>query len=120
MRTYRITTAPNSRPSFRLLVLAIVLLAVMILVGVVAAVPSTAAASNLPTQQRARVCAAASTAPATYTVAAGDSWFAIALAAAVTTESLLAANDASPSSALHPGDVLCLPGGATTPPARAG
>ena len=112
MRTYRTTTAPNSRPPYRLLAFAVVLL-----VGV-ATVPSAASASTFPTQQRARVCAAASTAPATYTVVAGDSWFSIALAAAITTGSLLASNDATASSGLHPGDVLCLPGGATTPPPR--
>ncbi len=109
MRIHRITSAPNSRPSFRLLALAVVLL-----VGV-ATNPSAASASNLPAQQGAHVCAAASTASATYTVAAGDSWFAIAQAAAVTTQSLLAANEATLSSGLHPGDVLCLPSGATTP-----
>ena len=109
MRIHRITSAPNSRPSFRLPALAVVLL-----VGV-ATNPSAASASNLPAQQGAHVCAAASTASATYTVAAGDSWFAIAQAAAVTTQSLLAANEATLSSGLHPGDVLCLPSGATTP-----
>src|SRR5918993_2671126 len=108
MRTHHITTVPNSRPSRRLLALT-----VAFFVGVTTA-PSGASASNLPAQLRARVCAAASTA-ATYTVTAGDSWFAIARAAEVTTEALLAANEASLSSGLHPGDVLCLPNGATPP-----
>jgi len=64
---------------------------------------------------RACAQASASPAPATYTVAAGDAWFTVATAAGVTTKALLAANDASESTVLHPGDVLCLPAGASGP-----
>lgn len=47
-----------------------------------------------------------------YEVRAGDGWFAIAGRADVGLRSLLDANDASADDALHPGDRLCLPGGA--------
>ena len=50
-----------------------------------------------------------------YTVAAGDSWFAIASRSGTTGTALLAANGASADRALHPGDVICLPDGATAP-----
>lgn len=52
---------------------------------------------------------------ATYTVAAGDSWFAVALASGTTTSALLAANGAASSAVLYPGDVLCLPNGVSPP-----
>ena len=60
-----------------------------------------------------RACATAGA--ATYTVAAGDSWFSVALASDITTAALLGANGAAASAVLHPGDVLCLPNGATAP-----
>lgn len=51
----------------------------------------------------------------TYTVVAGDGWFAIANKLGVTVNALLAANPpATLSTVLHPGDVLNVPGG--TPP----
>lgn len=64
-----------------------------------------------------RICAQASASPAptTYTVAAGDAWFTVATAAGVTPKALLAANDATASTVLLPGDVLCLPAGASGP-----
>jgi murein DD-endopeptidase MepM/ murein hydrolase activator NlpD len=60
-----------------------------------------------------RSCATAGA--ATHTVAAGDSWFGIAAASGVTMTALLRSNGAKASAALHPGDVLCLPSGATPP-----
>jgi murein DD-endopeptidase MepM/ murein hydrolase activator NlpD len=52
---------------------------------------------------------------ATYTVATGDSWFSIATAAGTTTAALVNANGATASAVLHPGDVLCLPNGVSSP-----
>ncbi len=52
---------------------------------------------------------------ATYAVVAGDSWFRIAEASGVTMSAVLRANGAKASAELHPGDVLCLPSGSTTP-----
>ena len=60
-----------------------------------------------------RACATASA--ATYTVAAGDSWFSIATASGITTAALLNANGATASAALYPDDVLCLPNGVAAP-----
>jgi murein DD-endopeptidase MepM/ murein hydrolase activator NlpD len=65
-----------------------------------------------------RTCATASA--ATYTVAAGDSWFSIALASGATTAALLDANDATTSAVLHPDDVLCLPPGVVSPASQGG
>ncbi|MET0663131.1 MAG: LysM peptidoglycan-binding domain-containing protein [Ilumatobacteraceae bacterium] len=65
------------------------------------------------TASERRACATAG-AP-TYTVVAGDSWFSVATASAITTAALLKANAATASAVLHPGDVLCLPNGATSP-----
>jgi LysM repeat protein len=56
----------------------------------------------------------------TYTVVDGDSWFDIATAAAVKPDSLLTANDARATAAIHPGDVLCMPAGAAAPAATCG
>jgi len=56
-----------------------------------------------------RACATANA--ATYTVAAGDSWFRVATASGTTTAVLLGANGADASAVLYPGDVLCLPNG---------
>jgi murein DD-endopeptidase MepM/ murein hydrolase activator NlpD len=47
-----------------------------------------------------------------HTVVAGDSWYAIASRARVDTSALLAANDASATTVLRPGDELCLPAAA--------
>jgi LysM repeat protein len=58
---------------------------------------------------------ACSSGGATYTVAAGDSWYAIAGRAGVGADQLLAANGASVSDSIFPGDVLCLPNGASAP-----
>ena len=65
-----------------------------------------------------RACATASV--ATYTVAAGDSWFSIALASGITAAALVGANDATASAVLHPGDVLCLPPGIVSPAPQGG
>lgn len=50
-----------------------------------------------------------------YTVVPGDSWSAIAMAAEVRLGALLAANDASVDTVLHPGDTIRLPEGAKVP-----
>ena len=50
----------------------------------------------------------------TYSVRSGDGWYRIADRSGVSVTALTGANDASLSRALHPGDVLCLPNGATT------
>lgn len=47
-----------------------------------------------------------------YTVQAGDGWFAIADRAAVSVRDVLGANGASLDDMIHPGDRLCLPAGA--------
>lgn len=52
---------------------------------------------------------------ATYTVVAGDSWFAVAAASGVSMSAVLQSNGVKASAQLHPGDVLCLPSGATPP-----
>jgi murein DD-endopeptidase MepM/ murein hydrolase activator NlpD len=50
---------------------------------------------------------------ASHLVAAGDTWFDIAQGAQVSMRSLLRANDASADDVIHPGNVVCLPAGAT-------
>jgi LysM repeat protein len=60
-----------------------------------------------------RTCA--EPASAAYTVRDGDSWFDIAQSTQVRTNALLQANGASVTTAIHPGDVLCLPAGAVAP-----
>ncbi len=62
-----------------------------------------------------RTCA--SSGAAVHVVAAGDTWFEIARDGGVAMSELLAANDADAADAIHPGDELCLPAGATAPAA---
>ena len=50
---------------------------------------------------------------ASHLVGNGDTWFAIAQGAQVSMRSLLETNDASADDVIHPGDVVCLPAGAT-------
>ena len=69
-------------------------------------------------ESESRACATASA--GTYTVAAGDSWFSIALASGTTAAALSGANDATASAVLHPGDVLCLPPGIVSPAPQGG
>ena len=64
-------------------------------------------------ESEGRACATANA--ATYTVAAGDSWFSVALVSGITAAALLSANGAVASAVLHPGDVLCLPDGSASP-----
>jgi murein DD-endopeptidase MepM/ murein hydrolase activator NlpD len=82
-------------------------------IGLLSVPAAHVAASYVP-----RTCAQAGA--STYTVASGDSWFDIALAVQVSASSLLEANGASVDTAIHPGDGLCLPAGATAPPAADG
>ncbi|MFM8268402.1 MAG: peptidoglycan DD-metalloendopeptidase family protein [Ilumatobacteraceae bacterium] len=51
---------------------------------------------------------------ATYTVVSGDGWYLIASKLNVSVTSLLTANKATLTTALHPGDILCVPGSTTT------
>ncbi len=60
-----------------------------------------------------RTCATADA--ATYTVASGDSWSSVATASGTSMAALLGANGADASAVLYPGDVLCLPSGASSP-----
>jgi murein DD-endopeptidase MepM/ murein hydrolase activator NlpD len=48
-----------------------------------------------------------------HTVRDGDSWYGIASSSNITTAALLDANGADEQRALHPGDVVCLPAGAS-------
>jgi LysM repeat protein len=50
---------------------------------------------------------------ASHHVGDGDTWFGIAVEAEVSMSALLAANGADATDVIHPGDVLCLPSGAT-------
>jgi murein DD-endopeptidase MepM/ murein hydrolase activator NlpD len=50
---------------------------------------------------------------ATYTVTSGDSWYRISTNAKVTMTALMNANGATTATVIHPGQTLCLPGGAT-------
>src|SRR3954469_15399127 len=49
---------------------------------------------------------------ATYSVVSGDSWSRIASRAKVKMSELLAANAATTTTVIHPGQTVCLPGGA--------
>lgn len=79
--------------------------------------PGAAAARQLEQRVERRTCGA--TGAATYTVSPGDSWSLIARASGVTTGPLYEVNRATQRSTLHPGDVVCLPAGATPPVAGA-
>jgi LysM repeat protein len=92
----------------------------------VTAAPTTAAAkkptakpkpTTAPTQPPATAVQVAEKTPCTltYTVAKNDAWSTIASRAKVSLKDLLAANDASTSTLLLPGKVICLPAGATVP-----
>ncbi|MFZ4718887.1 MAG: peptidoglycan DD-metalloendopeptidase family protein, partial [Ilumatobacteraceae bacterium] len=50
----------------------------------------------------------------TYTVVRGDGWWQIASKLKVTMAALLATNGATVGTMIHPGDVLCVPGGGVT------
>jgi murein DD-endopeptidase MepM/ murein hydrolase activator NlpD len=66
-----------------------------------------------PVVAAAPVRTCASSDAAVHVVAAGDTWFEIALEAGVAMRELLAVNDAEAADAIHPGDEVCLPAGAT-------
>lgn len=63
----------------------------------------------------ARLCSGS-----TYTVGAGDGWFAIADRLGVAPADLTALNGATLDGALHPGDMLCAPAGAAAGASREG
>jgi len=73
------------------------------------AIPMTASAA--PIGQTASTCSASGL--ASHLVADGDTWSGIAQGAQVSMRSLFETNDASVDHVLHPGDVVCLPAGAT-------
>lgn len=76
--------------------------------SLVVAVPSASAA---PVGSSTSTCDAQGL--ASHLVSAGDTWFGIAQQSQVTMRSLVTANDATDDHVLHPGDVVCLPTGAT-------
>jgi len=79
------------------------------------AVPTISAARTEAGRAAARPAAATCTG-ATYKVVGGDSWFKIASKHGTTAAALTAANNATTSTPLYPGNVLCLPSGVTTTP----
>ena len=81
------------------------IVASIVLFPLVAATPL----SSVPVSAAGFSC---SSGAATYAVRSGDGWFAIAERAEVGVRSLLDANGATSDAELHPGDRLCLPGGA--------
>lgn len=89
-----------------------VALTAVALTAVLLAIGTFRSAAAAPGEQR--TCSTRTSA-GTYIAAPGDSWFAIARSAGVTDGSLLQANGASAADPLYPGDVLCLPEGATPP-----
>jgi LysM repeat protein len=82
------------------------------------AAASTAAAATVPkvAQPQAKTSTASACAMK-YTIVSGDAWILIADRANVSLKSLLAANNATTSTALYPGRSVCLPAGATMPKA---
>jgi LysM repeat protein len=85
------------------------LVAAILLVSSVQVIPLIAAAA--PIGQSTDACSA--TGLASHLVADGDTWFEIAQGAHVSLRSLLQVNDATDDEVIHPGDVVCLPPGAT-------
>lgn len=77
-----------------------------------AAPPATAAT---PSTAPVKSSAGATCAGPAYTVASGDGWIVISSRAGVTLTDLLAANKATKATVIRPGQVLCLPAGATGP-----
>lgn len=76
------------------------------------AAPTTAGTTAAP-----RTTAAAPSCNRTYEVSAGDYWLSIARAHDVPLAALLTQNSATATSALFPGQAICLPANATTPTA---
>jgi murein DD-endopeptidase MepM/ murein hydrolase activator NlpD len=85
----------------------------LLVVGVVVSslVGASSAASAAPIGQSTSSCDARGV--ASHLVAAGDTWFGIAEQSKVSVRSLVAANDVTVDYVLHPGDMVCLPAGAT-------
>ncbi len=88
-------------------------LARLMFAGMIAAsaMAAPAVATATPVGQSTSTCAASGL--ASHLVAEGDTWFGIAEGAKVSIRSLLGTNDASQDQIIHPGDVVCLPPGAT-------
>ena len=82
-----------------------------------AAAPKKAAPKTATTQAPPPTAAQAAdnVCAAMYTVASGDSWSGIASRAKISMKSLLAANNATINTMLHPGKSVCLPVGASQP-----
>ena len=83
--------------------------------AVALAVPLVSAANTEASRTTAARPAVACTG-ATYTVVAGDSWFKIASKHGTTMAALTAANNATTTTPLYPGNVLCLPSDVSTTP----
>lgn len=81
----------------------------VVLCGSVIAIPALVAAA--PVGRTTAACDA--TGLASHLVGDGDTWFEIAQDAQVSMRSVLEANDATVDEVIHPGDVVCLPPGAT-------
>ena len=84
------------------------------LVGVICAASLVVASSSVnaaPVGKSASTCDAQGL--GSHLVASGDTWFGIAEQSQVSMRSLISVNSASEDHVLHPGDVVCLPGGAT-------
>lgn len=79
------------------------------LIAVPLAVQGTAGAGTAAPRLAAVTCDGG-----TYKVVRGDSWYAIASRLKVNVLALLGANQATVATVIHPGDVLCLPAGAST------
>lgn len=76
--------------------------------------PSSSGSSGLTSGSKPATCS-----NGTYTIERGDGWLAIAKKVGVTSKALLAANNATVSTALFAGRTLCLPNGAQAPAAGA-
>ena len=81
---------------------------------------STSSGSSSGSTSGSNSTKTASCANGTYTVVKGDGWLAIAKKVGATSKALLAANNATTSTALFPGRSVCLPAGATSGSTAAG
>ena len=81
----------------------------VVLIGSVVATPTFVSAG--PVGRTTATCDA--TGLASHLVGDGDTWFEIAQDAQVSMRSVLEVNDATVDQVIHPGDVVCLPSGAT-------
>ncbi|MCB0997681.1 MAG: LysM peptidoglycan-binding domain-containing protein [Acidimicrobiales bacterium] len=76
---------------------------------------TSTASSSTSTSSSSTASSAGSCGSASYTVVRGDGWFAIARKVGSSSTALMSANRATTRTPLYPGQVLCLPAGATSP-----